>query len=79
MNTKFSFRKYILLLTVLGLPQWLSGKESTGNEGDIGFDLPGGEGPLEKEPTPVCLPVKSYGQKRLAGYSPWDQKRVRYI
>ena len=25
-------------------------------------------------PTPVCLPGKSYGQRSLAGYSPWCRK-----
>ena len=36
------------------------------------------EDPLEKkwQPTPVILPEKSYGQRKLAGYSPWDCKRV---
>ena len=27
-------------------------------------------------PTPVFLPGKSYGQRSLAGYSPWSHKRV---
>ena len=29
-------------------------------------------------PTPVLLPGKSHGQGSLAGYSPWDRKRVRH-
>ena len=29
------------------------------------------------QPTPVFLPGKSHGQRRLAGYSPWGRKRVR--
>ena len=29
------------------------------------------------QPTPVFLPRKSHGQRRLAGYSPWRCKRVR--
>ena len=35
--------------------------------------------PLEKgrQPTPVCLPGKSYGDSRMAGYSLWD-RRVRH-
>ena len=35
------------------------------------------EDPLEKEMAthPVFLPEKSYGQKNLAGYSPWGHKR----
>ena len=28
------------------------------------------------QPTPVFLPEKSHGQWRLAGFSPWDCKRV---
>ena len=30
------------------------------------------------QPTPVILPEKSDGQRNLAGYSPWDCKRVRH-
>ena len=29
----------------------------------------------ENAPTPVFLPEKSHGQKRLASYSPWDHKK----
>ena len=39
----------------------------------------GQEDPFEKkkwQPTPVFLPGKSNEQWSLAGYSPWDQKRV---
>ena len=28
------------------------------------------------QPTPVYLPGKNHGQKSLAGYSPWGQKKV---
>ena len=40
----------------------------------------GREGPLEKEMTTysIILPGKSYGQRRLLGYSPWGHKRVRH-
>ena len=40
----------------------------------------GQEDPLEKEmaTTPVFLPGKSHGQGRLASYSPWGHRRVRY-
>ena len=36
----------------------------------------GQEDPLEKgmEPAPVFLPGEFHGQRRLAGYSPWDYK-----
>ena len=37
---------------------------------------PGWEDPLEKEmaPTPVLLPKKFHGWRRLVGYSPWGRK-----
>ena len=28
----------------------------------------------EWQPTPVCMPGESYGQKSLVGYSPWGRK-----
>ena len=28
------------------------------------------------QPTPIFLPVKSYGQRSLAGYSPWVRKEL---
>ena len=28
------------------------------------------------QPTPVLLPGESYGQRSLAGYSPWDRKEL---
>ena len=36
----------------------------------------GWDDPLEKgmQPTPVLLPGESYGQRSLAGYSPWGRK-----
>ena len=36
----------------------------------------GWEDPLENEwlPTAVFLPREFHGQRRLAGYSPWDRK-----
>ena len=30
------------------------------------------------QPIPVYLPGESHGQRSLAGYSPWDHKRVRH-
>ena len=30
------------------------------------------------QPTPVFLPGKSQVQRSLAGYSPWDRRRVRH-
>ena len=38
----------------------------------------GQEDPLEQEMAThsVFLPGKSYGQRSLVGYSPWDRKRI---
>ena len=42
--------------------------------------IPGSEDLLEKEITAHSniLAGKSYGQRSLEGYSPWDHKRVRH-
>ena len=53
MNTKFSFTKYILLVTVLGLPQWLSDKESTCNAGNVGLISGLGRSPGEGNGNPL--------------------------
>ena len=54
--------------------------------GSVVKNLPANVGSLPEEgrspgegngqPTPVFLPGKSYGQRSLADYSPWDHKRV---
>ena len=31
------------------------------------------------QPTPVLLPGKVYGQRSLAGYSPWGHKEVTQL
>ena len=62
-----------------GLPRWLSGKESSYQGGDKG-SVPGlGKIPCRRkwQPTPEFLPGKSYGQRSLAGYSPWGHKESR--
>ena len=64
---------------LLGLPHWLSNKESTCNARDLQemwVRSLGWEDPLERkwQPTPVFLPGKSHGQRSLAGYSPWGHK-----
>ena len=38
-------------------------------------DSPGG---WKWQPTPVFLPLKSYGQRSLLGYSPWGHKKVAH-
>ena len=61
---------------VLGLPWWLSGKESACNEGDLGL-IPGlGRSPGDWKGYPLqysCL-ENPHGQRNLAGYSLWGHK-----
>ena len=64
----------------LGLPRWQSGKESTcqcRRHKRCGFDSSVGKIPWSRNwwPTPVILPGKFHGQRRLVGYSPWGHKR----
>ena len=64
----------------MGLPQWLSSKESSCNTGDAGDagSIPGSGNPLEEGMAThfSILPGESQGQWSLAGCSPWDCKRV---
>ena len=55
------------------LPRWLSGKGSPCPAGDAGSIPRSGRFPWKRkwQPTPVFLPGKSHGQRRLEGYSPW--------
>ena len=68
--------------TQMRLPRWLSGQESTFQcrRCRCGFDPWVGKIPWRMEwyPTLVFLPGKSHGQWSLAGYSPWDLKRIRH-
>ena len=59
----------------LGLPWWLSAKESACNAGDMG-SIPGlGRSPGEENGNTLAfLTGKSHGQGSLAGYSPWGCK-----
>ena len=60
----------------MGLPWWLSSKESACNAGDQVRSL-GQDDLLKKEmqPTPVFLPGESHGQRRLRlHYTPWGHK-----
>ena len=52
----------------IGLPWWLSGKESAGQAGDAGLILGSGRSPGEGNGNPL--------QRSLVGYSPWGWKRV---
>ena len=63
----------------LGLPRWLSGKELACQFRRCkrcGFDPWVGKIPWSRkwQPTPVFLPGKFHGQRRLVGYSPWGCK-----
>ena len=51
-------------------------KDAPANQGDAGL-IPGVRKiPWRRKrlPTPIVLPGKSHGQKRLEGYSPWGHK-----
>ena len=54
----------------------LVSKESASNAGDPGSIPRSGRSPGEGngKVTPVFLPGESYGQRSLAGYSPWGRK-----
>ena len=51
-------------------------KESAYNAGSLRFHLWVGKIPWRRkwQPTSIFLPGESYGQRRLAGYSPWGRK-----
>ena len=68
--------EFLQFTSAQGLLRWCSGKESTCNAGDTGFDPWVGKIPLEEkwQPTPVFLPEKSHGQRSLVGYGPWGSK-----
>ena len=55
------------------LSRWLSGKKSSCRAGDTGFIPQLGRSPGEGR-SPVFMPGKSHGQRRLAGYGPWGHK-----
>ena len=59
-----------------GLPRWLSGKESVCQCRRPGFNSWVGKIPRRRklQPTTVFLSGDFYGQRRLAGYSPWGHK-----
>ena len=77
----------MIKVIIYGLPQWLSGKEST-TEIHFRFNLKcrscrryGFDPWIRKipwrrawQPIPAFLPGESHGQRSLAGYSPWHGK-----
>ena len=71
---------YVIGVFLHGLPWWFSGKEPACQWRGCGFDPWVRKVPWRRkwQPIPVFLPGKSYGQRSLTGYSPWDWKRVRH-
>ena len=61
----------------MGLPLWLSGKESACQCRRPGFDHWVGKIPWRRkwQPTPVLLLAKFHGWRSLVGYSPWGGKK----
>ena len=62
----------------LGLPWWLSSKESTCNAEHMGLTPGSGRSPGGGSGNPLqysCY-VQSHGQRTLVGYSPWDRKEL---
>ena len=60
----------------MGLPRWLSSKESACKAGDLGLIFGLRRSP-EKEMATYSsrfLPGKSHEQRSLAGYSPWGSQ-----
>ena len=68
------------LLAIIGLPWWLSGKESTCQHRRCMFNPWVRKIPWRRkwQHTPAFLPGKSHGRRSLEVYSPWGCKRVRY-
>ena len=70
----------IMLIDNIGLPRWLSGKESAcqcRKHRRHGFDPQVGKIPWRRkwQPAPVFSPSKLHGQRSLVGYSPWGCKK----
>ena len=61
-------------VTILGLPRWLSGKESACQCRRLGFNPWVGKIPWRRKWQPT--PGKSHGQRSLAGYSPSGPQRA---
>ena len=61
-----------------GFPGGSDGKESSCNAGDLGLTPGLGQFPWRREwqPTLVCLPGESHGQRSLVGDSPWGHKEL---
>ena len=62
------------------MAQWVKNPHATQKTQEMWVRFLGQQDPLgeKRQPTPVFLPGESHGQRNLAGYSPWGQKRVRH-
>ena len=71
-----ALRTFFWLCLVLGLPRWLSGKESACQFRRHEFDLWIWKIPWRRkwQPTPAFLPGKFHGQRSMVGCSPWGHK-----
>ena len=67
------------MYSALGLPRWLSDKESTCSAGDAGL-IPGREDPLEKGMVihSSILAWQSHESRSLVGYSSRGHKRIEH-
>ena len=78
MDCSLWFPVWPKLVQYLGLPRWLSGKESACQCRRHGFTHWVGNIPWRRKwkPTPVFLPGKFHGQSSLVGCSCWGCKRA---
>ena len=65
---------------MFGFPRWHSSTDSVSQcrrHRRLGFSPSVGKIPWgrKQQPTPVFLPGKSHGQRKLAGWSPWGRKK----
>ena len=74
------YQHNVLQCSMIGLPRWLSGKESTCQCRGCVVDPWLGKTPWNRkwQPTPVFLPGKFHGQRNLVGCSPWGHERVSH-
>ena len=76
----FSPGEIVISYMVVRAPRQSSGTESACEFGRRGLDPWVKKIPWRRkwQPIPVFLPEKFYGQRSLAGYSPWDHKESGY-
>ena len=77
-NFKFLFHIFQVFKAHIGLPWWLSGKESACQCRRPRFDPPVRKIPWRRywQPTPVFLPGKFHEKRNLVVYSPWGRKET---